>query len=79
MSNPENTNLEDMNLDDAIKLLRNAVKDSHLKNQKHLDLTLIDASEREKYQVALIIAQQAVKEDIISDSDLKKRLGLIEG
>lgn len=70
---------EKIDLDQAISILKNAVKDSHLKNQKHIDLTLIDAEERDRYQLALFVAQNAVKENIISERDLKTRLGLIDG
>lgn len=70
---------EKIDLDQAISILKNAVKDSHLKNQKHIDLTLIDAEQRDRYQLALFVAQNAVKENIISERDLKTRLGLIDG
>ncbi len=67
-----------MSLDEAIVLLKNAVKESNVKKQPHIDLTLVDAPERSKYQLALFITQNAVKNNIISETELKTKLGLIE-
>lgn len=63
-------------LDEAIKLLRNAVKYSHLDNQKHLDLTLVQATERAEYEKALMICRQEVIKGTLTDEELKNRLGL---
>jgi hypothetical protein len=65
-----------MNLDEAISLLKNAVKYSVVKNQKHLDLTLVSAEERPKYQKALVIVNDEVQKGILTDADLKARLNL---
>ena len=61
----------------AISLLRNAVKYSHLDNQKHLDFSLINASHLDEYQKAMIIVQTAVKEGEVTQDELKRKLGLI--
>lgn len=66
-----------MNLDEAIKMLRNAVKDSHLENQKHIDLSLVDASERAEYEKALMYCQASVARGELTDEELKNRLGLL--
>jgi hypothetical protein len=65
-----------MNFEDAITILKNAVKDSHLVDQKHIDLSVVDASERADYQKALMICQAHVAQGHISQEDLKTRLGL---
>lgn len=65
-----------MNLEDAINLLRNAVKDSHLDNQKHIDLTLVDAGERATYEKALMVCRAAVAQQQLSEDELNNRLGL---
>ena len=65
-----------MTLEEAINLLRNAVKESHLDNQRHIDLTLVDASERATYEKALMVCQAAVAQEQLTDADLKTRLGL---
>ncbi len=65
-----------MTFEEAVSLLKNAVKDSHLVNQKHIDLSVIDASVRADYQKALMICQAQVSRGLISDDSLKVRLGL---
>ncbi len=66
-----------MELNEAIKLLKNAVKDSTLHNQKHLDLTVVPSSQRELYQRALMIVQHEVEKGTLTDQQLKIQLGLI--
>lgn len=63
-------------LADAIELLKFAVKDSHLKNQKCIDLTVPMASERPKFERALALVNTYKNAGKISDSELKKRLGI---
>ncbi len=65
-----------MTLEEAINLLKNAVKDSHLNNQKHIDLTLVDASVRSEYEKAMMVCRSQVAQGLISDDDLNARLGL---
>ncbi len=65
-----------MTLDQAIDLLKKAVKDSHLDNQKHIDLTLVDASVRADYEKALMVCQANVAQGHLTDDELKIRLGL---
>jgi hypothetical protein len=66
-----------MELDTAIKLLKNAVKESHLPGQMHVDLSLVQASERAEYEKALMVCRQEVIQGNLTDTDLKTRLGLI--
>lgn len=65
-----------MTLDEAITLLRNAVKWSEVKDQKHIDLTVIAAEERPLYQRALAVANIEVEKGTLTQDDLKARLGL---
>jgi len=65
-----------MNLDQAIDLVKKAVKESHLVGQKHVDLSLVDASERAEVEKALMYCQANVAQGVISQEDLKTRLGL---
>lgn len=65
-----------MNLDEAIALLRNAVKESHLPNQKHICLSLVVAHERAEYEKALMLTRQSVAKNEITEDELKMRLGL---
>mgnify|MGYP007063396158 CR=1 FL=1 len=61
----------------AVDLLKNAVKDSHLNNQKHIDLSLIDAKARIDYQKALVVVQNAIKNGDKTETEIKHELGLI--
>ena len=63
--------------EEAISLLRKAVKYSHLDNQKHLDFSLVNASHLDDYQKAMITVQTAVKEGEVTQDELKRKLGLI--
>ena len=65
-----------MTLDQAIVLLRKAVKWSEVKNQKHIDLSVCVASERPLLQKALVIANTEVEKGTLTQDELKVRLGL---
>ncbi len=62
--------------EEAIKLLRNAVKYSNIDNQKHLDLTLIDAQEKLGYQKALMTIQSMVLKGEKTQAEVNELLGL---
>lgn len=65
-----------MNIDEAIELLKNAVKESHIEGQKHIDLSLVDAGERLSYEKALVLCRSQVAQGKLTDEELKTRLGL---
>ena len=65
-----------MTLDEAIVLLKKAVKWSVVKNQKHIDFSVCIAEERPLYQKALILANMEVEKGTLTQADLKNRLGL---
>ena len=65
-----------MTLDEAINLLKKTVKYSAVKNQKHIDLTLISAEELPNYEKALAIVTNEVQKGTITDKDLKQRIGI---
>lgn len=65
-----------MTLDEAINLLKKAVKYSEVKGQKHIDLSLCIAEERPTYQTALVIANTEVEKGSLTQDELKIRLGL---
>ena len=64
-------------LEDAVKLLRNAVKYSHLDNQKHIDFSLVNADHLDDYKRAMMVVRSAVADGDLTEDDLKKRLGLL--
>lgn len=65
-----------MTLDEAVTLLRTAVKWSEVKNQKHIDLSICIAEERPLFQKALVIANTEVEKGTLTQDELKARLGL---
>lgn len=65
-----------MTLDEAIVLLKKAVKWSEVKNQKHIDLSVCLAEDRPLFQKALIVANMEVEKGTLTQDDLKIRLGL---
>ena len=67
-----------MKLDEAIELLKDVVRPSTsaLDNHKRIELTLVDASERPQYQKALAICRASVAQGLLSEDDLKTRLGM---
>ena len=60
----------------AVTLLKQAVKQSHLDNQPHIDLTLVDASRRAEFEEALAQVNKAVIQGAITRPALLKLLGL---
>lgn len=63
--------------DEAIQLLRNAVKYSTIENQKHIDLSLVNADERLEYQKALMVVQSAVSRGEFTQAEVNEKLGII--
>ena len=65
-----------MDLEQAIELLKNAVKNNSTNDENHLDLTLIPIEDKPKYQKALVIAQLAIQEGKLTKEDFKHRIHL---
>ncbi len=65
-----------MTLDEAITLVRKAVKHTGTIDQRHIDLTVVPAREREEYERALAQIQLAVKEGQLSRDEMARRLTL---
>ncbi|MFZ8932529.1 MAG: hypothetical protein ACO20H_03525 [Bacteriovoracaceae bacterium] len=65
-----------MDFEKAVELLKKAVKYSAVKNQKHIDLSLTSANERELYEMALFIVNKAVEEQQLTKQELMQKLHL---
>lgn len=63
-----------MELEQAIQLLKNVVKDNGTNDQKHIDLTLIPVSEKDKYEKALVVAQMAIIEGKITKDEFLRQI-----
>ena len=70
------TNMPKLGLDESILLLKNIVKFSEVKNQKHIDLSVCVAEDRPLYQRALAICNIEVEKGTLTQDELKARLGL---
>ncbi len=66
-----------MSFEEALKKLKSIVKNSHLDNQKHLDLTLVDINERGEYEKALMIVNHEVALGKITKDELLQLLGVL--
>ena len=62
--------------EEAVNQLKKAVKTSHIENQKHIDLTLVDPIEREKLQKAMMFIKAMIVRGEITDQQFKADVGL---
>ena len=65
-----------MDLQQAIELLKKAVKNNGTNDQKHIDFTLVPALEKPTYEKALIVAKMAIMEGKISQDEFMSRVHL---
>lgn len=65
-----------MTIEEALKLVRKAVKQSHIANQPHVDLSVCTAEQRPITQEALMFLQAEVANGAMTDEELKEKLGL---
>lgn len=65
-----------MDLEQAIVLLKRIVKENGTNDMRHLDVGLVPADERPKYEKALRVAKMAVFEGKISQDELLGKIHL---
>ncbi len=65
-----------MELDQAIELLKKAVKNNATNDENHIDLTVVPTEERPKYQEALMVSQIAIRHGKITKEDFNRRVHL---
>jgi len=63
-------------INQAIELLKRAVKYTGVIDQKHIDLTVVPVEEKPKYEEALKVAMSAIKEGTISRDEFNRRVRL---
>lgn len=63
-----------MELENAIELLKNAVKNTSTNDTNHIDLTLVPAEDRHKYEEAMKISGLAIKEGKITRDEFLRRV-----
>ena len=69
--------MSDNELEWAIQTLKKIVKESDVKGQMHIDLTLATAQNRNQYLKALAIGRTSISEGIITEEQFKEKLGLL--
>jgi hypothetical protein len=65
-----------MDLDLAISLITKAVKENGTNDNKHIDLTLVPATEKPKYEKALAVVKLAILEGKITQDEFMSRVHL---
>jgi len=64
------------NLHQSINLLKDLVKESHIKGQMHIDFSLAPAQKIEHYKEALIVCRAAITNEEMTESKFKEYLGI---
>lgn len=59
-----------------VQKIKKYVKESHIPGQNHLDISLVDAEDRDTFYKVMAMAQKAVKEAVITEQELKELLDL---
>ncbi len=65
-----------MELNQAIELLKRAVKYTGVIDQKHIDLSVVPTEERSKFEAALKVVQMAISEGQIKREEFNRRVHL---
>ena len=73
---PSATKIGEAEVNHSINYLKRFVKESHIEGQNHLDITLVDANERDKFYSNLSLVKSAIKQEIISEETFKSLLNL---
>ncbi|MBA2406125.1 MAG: hypothetical protein H0V66_15220 [Bdellovibrionales bacterium] len=63
-----------MDLDQAIELLKNAVKHTGNIDQKHIDLTIVPSDQRGLYEKALAVSALSIKDGKITRDEFLRRV-----
>ena len=65
-----------MDLDQAITLLKTAVKYTGTIDQKHIDLSIVPSDKRDLYEKAMAVSMLSIKEGKITRDEFNKRVQL---
>jgi len=65
-----------MELYKALSLLKKVVKESNIKGQMHVDLTLAPAQDLPHYRVALVTVRNAIQNKQLSEDEAKHKMGI---
>ena len=59
-----------------INKIKKYVKESNIPGQNHLDISLVDANDRDMFYKTISVAKKAVEDTILTEMELKEILGL---
>ncbi len=62
---------------ESINLLKDLVKESHIKGQMHIDFTLAPASRHDEYKNALAKIRELINSGELKEEIFKEMLGLV--
>ena len=63
-------------IDKSMEFLKKFVKESNIPGQNHLDVTLVDAKERDQFYTSMSVIRTAEKTGQLASSFIKETLGL---
>lgn len=67
---------ETVDINQAIELLKKAVKHTGTIDQKHIDLSVVPAADKPKYEEALKVAMTAIKAGTLGREEFNRRVHL---
>jgi hypothetical protein len=56
--------------------LKKYVKESNINGQNHLDVSLVDANDRDVFYKNITILQKAIQQNILTEKEYKELLGI---
>lgn len=65
-----------LDINEAISLLKTTVKENGTNDSRHMDLGLIPAEKRDKYQMALKVVKMAIIEGKMTQDEFSARVHL---
>lgn len=65
-----------MDLEQAIELLKTAVKNNGTNDERHIDLTLVPVGQKDLYEKALVVSKMAILDGKMTQDEFKKLVHL---
>ena len=70
------TEVDKIELNNSIDYLKKFVKESHISGQNHLDITLVDVNDRDRFYTCLSVVKTAIASEMITEENFKALLNL---
>ncbi|WP_408096470.1 hypothetical protein ACJVC5_15630 [Peredibacter sp. HCB2-198] len=65
-----------MELEQAIELLKTAVKNNGVNDERHIDLTLVPVEQKAQYEKALVVSKMAILDGKMTQDEFKRLVHL---